>query len=92
MAGADGGVCGAEYEGFMCRECIDGYAKVAGFCVECDSFNFLMFAQSVLYNFVVAFALLHVSTIAVVSSSEFKQIWYKVSQASQTPTVPAPAS
>lgn len=83
ITGADGGVCGANYEGFLCRECIDGYAKVAGFCVECDGFNFLMFAQSVLYNFVIAFALLHVSTIAVVSSSEFKQIWYKVSQASQ---------
>ena len=76
--GADGGVCGDRYKGFMCRECTDGHSKIAGWCVECDSFNVLMFIQSLLINFIAAFALLHVSTIAVVSSRDFKSIWYKV--------------
>jgi Ca2+-binding EF-hand superfamily protein len=78
LSGLAGGKCGEGYEGFLCRECQNGYMKVGGLCIVCTDFSPAMIVLNGAMLVLVALLLLHQSTMAVVSSTEFKQVWRKV--------------
>ena len=71
-------LCGEGTEGFLCRQCAEGYTKVGGQCFECNGYNFPTLFVALLLNLATALFLLHKSTRVTVSGSEIKFLWNKV--------------
>ena len=71
-------LCGEGTGGFMCRDCIDGYTKVAGRCFECDGYNWSILITGAIANLLTALFLLHKSTTVTISGNEAKFLWDKV--------------
>ena len=63
---------------FAGGRCIEGFKKIAGECIECLYFNWVVLVQSLLLNFGMALFLLHQSMKPVVSRVELPLIWNKV--------------
>jgi hypothetical protein len=75
---AGGAKCNKANTGFMCTQCVSGYSKVAGHCVECPGFNWPTLTMAVFINLLTAIFLLHKSAKETISKSEIECIWHKV--------------
>jgi hypothetical protein len=68
----------ARYTGFLCGDCLEGFAKLDGDCEDCPGTNYAMLCIAFVTNLFMALFMLFKSKKSTISRDEIGDIWDKV--------------